>query len=80
MKNCLKQTFCDSPEDCQWLRETHLKDKNLNNGPVPPFKSFVMFGNEDCPQSILLYGEKSPNINDKPIRFDLMDNGNYSTY
>lgn len=75
-----KQTFCNEPSDCQWLLETHLKDKNLNNGPVPPFKSFCLMGNEDCPQEIFLYREQHPTVSDQPVRFSLCDNMCYSSF
>jgi hypothetical protein len=74
----MKEIFLNSTEDCQWLRETALKDANLNNGPVPEFRSFCLFGNEDCPQKILVYRLRHPAVTDIPTRFDLMDNGNYS--
>ena len=77
----MKQTFLNSPEDCQQLRETHLKTKNWNNElTIPDFKSFCIFGNEDCPQEILIYKDKHPNITDKPIRAMLCDNGGYSFF
>jgi hypothetical protein len=76
----MKEIYLNSPEDCQWLRETHLKDSNLNNGPVPEFKSFCLFGNEDCPTAILIYKNEHPTIDHKPIRFDLCGNGAYSSF
>jgi len=78
LRSSVRQTFLNDADDVKWLRETHLKDKNLNNGPVPPFKSFVLIGNEDSPNELLLYREKHPTVDDKPTRATLMDNGHYS--
>lgn len=77
----MKQTFLNSPEDCAWLRETHMAEKNWNNAnSIPNFKSFCIFGNEDCPQEILLYRLEHPSLNDKPVRAMLCDNGGYSFF
>jgi hypothetical protein len=73
-----RQTFLNTPADCKWVRETHLKPSNLNNGPLPEFNSFCLFGNEDCPNQILAYFHAHPMVNDKGVRFMLMDNGRYS--
>jgi hypothetical protein len=75
-----QQQFLNKPEDCQWLRETHLKDSNLNNAnPIPDFKSFALFGNEDCPQKIIVYQAKHPTVtSQKYATANLMDNGCYS--
>ncbi len=45
----------NAPEDCQWLRETHLKARAL-----PPFKSFLLEGNEDCPSRIAIFSKREP--------------------
>jgi hypothetical protein len=75
----MKETFLNTLEDCQWLRETHLADKNLNNAnPIPNFKSAVIRGNEDCPREIIVYKNQSPMVNDFGRMATLMDNGNYS--
>jgi hypothetical protein len=57
------ETFLNEPSDCQWLRETHLK----NTADVPPFASFAITGNEDCPLSIVLYDSADPLVTDQPI-------------
>ena len=54
--------FLDSPEDCLWLRETHLRGSN-----PPPFLSFTIDGNEDCPSCVNLYLSNDPYWNDEPI-------------
>ena len=49
------ETILTTPEDLQWLRETHLKYcKSL-----PVFVVAVIVGNEDFPDSIHLYKEDS---------------------
>ncbi len=77
----MKQTFCNTQADCDWLRDTHLATKNWNNKlTIPDFKSFCIFGNEDCPREVLIYREDHPTIDDKPVRAMLMDNGGYSFF
>lgn len=75
----MNQTYLNTKEDCDWLRETHLAPGNLNNAnPIPAFQSACLFGNEDCPREVLVYVEDHPTIHDKPARATLMDNGRYS--
>ncbi len=77
----MSDTFLNEPDDCKWLRETHLAAKNCNNAnPIPDFQSFCMFGNEDCPREILLYRSRHATIGDKPVRAMLMENGTYSFF
>jgi len=58
-----RTTFCDDPEDVRWLRETHLRGLD-----APEFQSFVMTGNEDAPEKVVLYAQPDPNIFDVPVR------------
>jgi len=60
-------------EDIGWLLQTHLKShKN-----IPAFNSFVLSGNEDCPEKIELYKKQNPSINSKPVAIYIADeNGN----
>lgn len=53
----MRVTFLDTDEDCQWLRDTHLKGLN-----PPPFKSATILGNEDSPERIVLYPIAEPTI------------------
>jgi len=77
----MTQNFLNTKEDCDWLRETHLKPAQWNNeNPIPDFKSFCLFGNEDCPRKILLYRKLHPTVDDKPVRAILMENGCYSFF
>jgi len=52
--------FCNTPEDCQWLRDVHAKG-------APEFASFVLHGNEDAPDSLVLYAAEEPNWTDMPV-------------
>jgi len=63
----MKEIFLNENEDCQWLMETHLKNKDY-----PKFKSFVLHGNEDCLEKVELYSNLEPTITDIPsvISFD----------
>jgi len=54
--------FLNTPDDCNWLRETHLSDQE-----PPTFRSFVMVGNEDCPDKVQLYAESDPLNRDTPV-------------
>src|SRR5512146_246266 len=47
----IMNTFLDSVDDLQWLKETHLK----NAGPLPSFVCAILEGSEDCPDRISLY-------------------------
>jgi hypothetical protein len=42
--------FLETPEDLEWLRDTHLK-----GCIVPPFEVASLEGNEDWPTKITLY-------------------------
>ena len=53
--------FMNAPEDCQWLRETHLKGIMY-----PTFKSFILHGNEDSPEKLELYAYTEPELTDTP--------------
>ena len=74
-----RPTFLNSGSDCTWLRETHLKPGNVTGfTTLPPFKSFVLIGNEDCPSKILLHKTKNPVSSAKPIAATLCEDGRYS--
>lgn len=44
-------TYLETPEDLEWLRDTHLKTCKR----LPPFAVAVLDGNEDWPRRITLY-------------------------
>ena len=60
-----RQQFYNESEDIKWILETHLKNaaefhrKNL--------KSFVLEGNEDCPQRIICYAVSDPECATHPF-------------
>jgi hypothetical protein len=56
--------FLNGPDDCVWLRETHLR----NTPDLPPFQSFTFEGNEDCPLRIHLYAEEEPFMWSTPVK------------
>lgn len=65
----MNQTLLETPDDLQWLRDTHLASID----PLPPFVIAILHGNEDCPQRIDLYA-----INDfrcTPTEYALTDAG-----
>ncbi|HSW91035.1 MAG TPA: hypothetical protein VLG09_00105 [Candidatus Saccharimonadales bacterium] len=57
-----KQTFINSADDMEWLRETHLT--NLH---VESFNSAIIYGNEDSPVKVDLYLDQNPNVTDLPL-------------
>lgn len=58
------ERFYSGAEDCQWLRETALREYE-----VPAFQSFTLEGNEDCPLVIRLYEQAEPTIDDGAVAF-----------
>lgn len=61
-------TFCNGVADVRWLRETHLAGVI-----VPPFRSFMLYGNEDSPVELHLFEARDPKVVDSFLRvtFDL---------
>lgn len=55
--------FMNAPGDLDWLFETHLKSIAAERGQ---YKSFILYGNEDCPSRIDLYARKMPNYDAAP--------------
>jgi hypothetical protein len=47
-------------DDCQWLRETHLRGRELQ------FKSFTLIGNVDFPEQISLFKSVKPRGDEVP--------------
>lgn len=58
--------FLNTPEDCQWLRETHLQGMSH----LHDFRSFVLEGNEDAPTLLKLYMSEDPRYIDSCIEVD----------
>ena len=57
----MKQIFLNTPEDCQWLRDTCLGGRTDYK-----FESFVLYGNEDSPIGVDLYPDAEPLVTDEP--------------
>ena len=66
--------FMNTPDDCQWLRETHLKGVALPT-KYADFKSFVLQGNEDAPHAVNLYVSADPLHTDTFLRFEFVNDG-----
>ena len=71
----MRESLLDTPEDCGWLRDTHVKPFNLRLVDLPAWKSAAVVGNEDCPQQIRLYRDKSPHYKAQPIAVLDLDEG-----
>jgi hypothetical protein len=56
---CMRNEFMWHTEDTQWLLDTHLKGVLLPTKYIG-FKSFVLQGNEDSPDSVDLYTDVAP--------------------
>jgi hypothetical protein len=54
----------DTPEDIQWLRETH-GDIRMS----PEVQSAILYGNEDCPDLVELFASPFPSVTDSPVGF-----------
>lgn len=69
MSSYSKRELINSPEDCEWLRDTHLK---RYTGPAVGFAAAIIVGNMDCPQEIELYVCAEPRITDGTVllRYD----------
>ena len=61
----MKCEFSNKEADIQWLKDTHLKGKYIY---FPEFASFVIYGNEDCPDRIELYKDFDPHYKTKPFK------------
>jgi hypothetical protein len=57
----MRYTFCNEPEDCQWLRDTQPKVRQYE------FQSFIIYGNEDAPEKVELFASRDALITDVPI-------------
>jgi hypothetical protein len=53
----MSESFLDTPDDLDWLFETHLKHLADERSK---YKSAVLFGNEDCPYMVWLYTSSDP--------------------
>lgn len=56
--------FINDRDDVQWLCEVHLA--HLKD--LPNFRSFVIEGNEDAPDRVMLFADVCPTVFDSPVR------------
>lgn len=57
-----RQQFFNDLDDCIWVDLTHLKHIK-----TPKFRSFLLLGNEDCPDEVRLYADADPLVTDTPV-------------
>lgn len=65
----MRAQFLNSPDDCQWLRDTALRGVD----GVRPFNSFVLYGNEDAPDRVDLYTDADPLYRDTYQKVDFTE-------
>lgn len=53
-----REQFFNDIEDIKWIVDGHLNFA---------FNSFIIIGNEDSPEKILLFTQKNPRYDDRPI-------------
>lgn len=63
----MRQAFLETADDCQWLRETHLKGVPLPS-KYAAFQSAILQGNEDAPHAVNLYAAAEPDYRDDYFR------------
>jgi len=66
-----KSQLLNSAADMKWLRDAHL------HGLHGRFKSAVIFGNEDWPDSVHLYTKRSPLVTDAPVIYKPDEDGSF---
>lgn len=67
----MRAHFYGTKEDVQWLRETHLS--HLEAKESDWIQSFVLSGNDDCPERIEAFSEQTPKYNTLPSQVFTMD-------
>lgn len=58
----MPKQFFNTSEDVEWLKTTHLK----NRWDQFDIKSFILLGNEDCPEAVEAFNVPDPTIHDRP--------------
>jgi hypothetical protein len=61
-----REQFFNDPSDVEWLRETHLKHFGVCQGTTLT-RSFILIGNEDCPERVLCYLHENPSVAARPF-------------
>lgn len=65
----MNQTFINTGDDMQWLRDVHLPTLSRR------YKSAVIVGNEDSPLEIYVYVKREPRYLDRALIFRQDANG-----
>lgn len=79
----MRRTILDTPEDIQWLKETHLKAGNVDYHTARHGAGYfevrcaILFGNEDSPSRIETYASANPDLGDFGIAYTLQEDGRY---
>lgn len=55
----MRSAFLESPEDIQWLKDTHLRGVPLPSA-YHNFSFAILQGNEDAPHAVNLYADAEP--------------------
>ena len=78
----MRETFIHGADDMQWLFSTHCKAVAAQLSTR--CHSAIIFGNEDCPEKVLLYWDEFPLANSAPActmvqneNGNLVDNGGF---
>lgn len=67
------ETFFNNADDLEWLFDTHLKGFKKFKSIT---KSFLLSGNEDCPNRVELFDKKTPLLSNRPILVFIIDENN----
>ena len=65
--------FLNAAADVRWLKETHLRGRKY-----PAFSSFVLYGNEDAPDKVILYAKRVPMVSTPPVATITFNDNPYS--
>ena len=63
----MSETLLNTPDDLQWLWDTHLKNFKATTRADFNVKAATIHGNEDCPDQIKLYTKADPMTHTKPV-------------
>ena len=62
----MRANFSKNTDDIKWLKDTALRGVEL--GQYADFSSYVLNGNEDCPDSVLLFNTPDPAYDESHAR------------
>lgn len=64
-----RQSFLDTPDDIEWLRDVHIPNLPAN------IRSAIVYGNEDAPDRVEVYERAEPVVSDVPIVYEADQRG-----